>query len=264
MTARDDARDVGLLLRYGLDPTVSPTRHDVYSRLLDRFHTDPDLRTAFDETANGLGLRVLAADRSAGLVLSAEPASPLAVTDTSRWLRIRGTADRLVYGLALGAATAWCYPTARAVREPGTRRVTALDVDRLVREHAAAIEAQESTVDGGLGEAWREYATHRKQVAVTSSGRLKRDCTVRMCEDVLLMLASFGLVVVDRTVVPPRAELQVWRSTDRFRAHVAAAGGPLVWQTITSPQGSQGPGEGGPGRTGPAGSDESLDEGRNE
>lgn len=39
----------------------------------DRFHTDPDLRTAFDETADGLGLRVLTADRSAGLVLIAEP-----------------------------------------------------------------------------------------------------------------------------------------------------------------------------------------------
>jgi hypothetical protein len=24
----------------------------------------------------------------------------------------------------------------------------------------------------------------------------------------------------------------VWRSTDRFRAHVAAGGGPLAWQTI--------------------------------
>lgn len=233
MTARDDARDVGLLLRYGLDPTLSPARHDVYSRLLDRFHTDPDLRTAFDETADGLGLRVLTVDRSAGLVLVAEPTSPLAVTDISPWLRIRGTADRLVYGLALGGATAWCYPTSRAVREPGTRRVSALDVDRLVREHAAAVESEEVNLDGGLGEAWREYATNRKQVALTSGGRLKRDCTVRMCEDVLLMLASFGLVVADRTVPPPRAELKVWRSTDRFRAHVATAGGPLVWQTIT-------------------------------
>ncbi|MFI9580403.1 hypothetical protein ACIHCQ_00785 [Streptomyces sp. NPDC052236] len=240
MTARDDARDVGLLLRYGLDPTMSPARHDVYSRLLDRFHTDPDLRTAFDATADGLGLRVLTADRSAGLVLIAEPTSPLAVTDTSQWLRIRGTADRLVYGLALSGATAWCYPTARAVREPGTRRVTALDVDRLVREHAAAIEAEEITLDGGLGDAWREYATNRKQVALTSSGRLKRDCTVRMCEDVLLMLASFGLVGVDRTVPPPRAELRVWRSTDRFRAHVATAGGPLVWQTIIGSAVSEG------------------------
>ncbi|MGW1614915.1 hypothetical protein ACWCQZ_36840 [Streptomyces sp. NPDC002285] len=240
MTARDDARDVGLLLRYGLDPTMSPARHDVYSRLLDRFHTDPDLRTAFDETADGLGLRVLTADRSAGLVLVAEPTSPLAVTDVSPWLRIRGTADRLVYGLALGGATAWCYPTARAVREPGTRRVTALDVDRLVREHAAAVEAEEITHDGALGEAWREYSTNRKEVALTSGGRLKRDCTVRMCEDVLMMLASFGLVVIDRTVPPPRDELKVWRSTDRFRAHVAAGGGPLVWQTIIGSQGPEG------------------------
>jgi hypothetical protein len=54
-----------------------------------------------------------------------------------------------------------------------------------------------------------------------------------MCEDALVMLADFGLVVTDKTVPPPRAELKVWRSTDRFRAHVAAGGGPLVWQTLT-------------------------------
>jgi hypothetical protein len=55
-----------------------------------------------------------------------------------------------------------------------------------------------------------------------------------MCEDVLAMLAAFGLVVADKTVPPLRPDLGVWRSTDRFRAHVAAGGGPLVWQTISS------------------------------
>lgn len=232
MTARDDARDAGLLLRFALDHTSSPGRNDTYGQLLDRYHTDPDLRSAFDQVAAGLGARVLTADRMTGLVLSAESDSPLAVGDTSRWLRIRGVADRMVYGVALGAVAAWCYPSARAVREPGTRRVTAVDADRLVREHAAAVESGELSLDEPLGEAWREYAHRRKQAAETLNGTLKRDCTVRMCEDVLSMLADFGLVVVDRTVPPPRAELKVWRSTDRFRAHVAASGGPLAWQTI--------------------------------
>lgn len=232
MTARDDARDAGMLLRYALDHTLSPGRHDTYSQLLDRYHTDPELRTAFDQVTAGLGVRVLTADRMTGLVLTAETDSPLAVSDTSPWLRIRGAADRMVYGVALGAVAAWCYPNARAVREPGTRRVTAVDVDRLVREHAAAVETGEVGLDEPLGDAWREYAHHRKQVAETPGGLLKRDCTVRMCEDVLGMLAAFGLLVVDRTVPPPRAELKVWRSTDRFRAHVAASGGPLAWQTI--------------------------------
>jgi hypothetical protein len=232
MSARDDARDAGLLLRYALDHTVNPARDDTYSLLLDRYHTDPDLRTAFDEVAVGLGVRALAVDRSTGLVLTASSDSPLAVTDTSRWLRIRSAADRMVYGVALGGVAAWCYPNARSVREPGTRRVTAVDVDRLVREHAAAVESGDIGLDGGLGEAWQEYAHNRKQVAETATGRLKLDCTVRMCEDVLAMLATFGLVVVDKTVAPPRPDLKVWRSTDRFRAHVAASGGPLAWQTI--------------------------------
>lgn len=234
MVSRDDARDAGLLLRYALDPSLSPARHDIYSQLLDRYHSDPDLRGAFDETAEGLGVRVLAADRTIGLVLTAEADSPLAVRDLNPWLRIRGVADRMIYGLALGAAAAWCYPNARAVREPGTRRVTAVDVDRLIREHAAGVEAGEISIDGELGQPWREYAHNRKQAAETPTGQLKRDCTVRMCEDVLVMLGGFGLLVVDRTAAPPRTELKVWRSTDRFRAHVAASGGPLVWQTLTS------------------------------
>jgi hypothetical protein len=232
VSVRDEARDAGLLLRYGLDPEAAPGRIDVYSRLLDRYHTDPDLRSVFDETAAAMGVRVLGADRVTGLVLTAEPDSPLAVKDTSGWLRIRGVADRMVYGLALGAAAAWCYPNARAVRDPGTRRLTAVDVDRLIREHAAAIDTDDAEPDERLGEAWREYAHRRKQVAETPTGQLKRDCTLRMCEDALTMLAAFGLLVVDRTMRAPRNELKVWRSTDRFRAHVAASGGPLVWQTI--------------------------------
>jgi hypothetical protein len=49
MTARDDARDAGLLLRYGLDHSLSPARYDSYNRLLDRYQADPDLRSSFDE-----------------------------------------------------------------------------------------------------------------------------------------------------------------------------------------------------------------------
>lgn len=233
MTVRDDARDAGLLLRYALDHTASPARHDAYARLFDRYQSDPDLRTLFDETAAGLGARVIAADRTTGLVLTVEPDSPLAVTDTERWLRIRGVSDRRIYGLALGGVAAWCYPSPRAVREPGTRRVTALDVDRLIREHAATLAAREDAAGDALGDAWAEYA-QRKQAEPTPSGLLKRYCTVHMCEDVLEMLAAFGLVVPDRTVPPPRADLGVWRSTDRFRAHVGTAGGPLAWQTMLS------------------------------
>jgi hypothetical protein len=233
MTTRDDARDAGLLLRYSLDHTSSPARYDAYARLLDRYQSDPDLRTLFDETAAGLGVRVLAADRTTGLVLTAEPDSPLAVTDTQRWLRIRGVSDRMIYGLALGGVAAWCYPNARSVREPGTRRVTAVDADRLIRDHAAALASREDVGNEALGSARDEYA-RRKQAEDTDGGRLKRYCTVKMCEDVLEMLAAFGLVVPDRTVPPPRADLHVWRSTDRFRAHVGAAGGPLVWQTMIS------------------------------
>jgi hypothetical protein len=241
MTTRDDARDTGLLLRCALDHTLSPARHDAYARLLDGYQSDPDLRTLFDEVTSGLGVRVLTADRTTGLVLTAESDSPLAVTDTEHWLRIRGVADRMVYGLALAGIAAWCYPSARSVREPGTRRVTAVDVDRLIREYAAALTSGEDAGNEPLGAAWDEYARRKQAEETDNSRRLKRYCTVRMCEDVLVMLAAFGLMVPDKTVSPPRADLGVWRSTDRFRAHVGSAGAPLAWQTMTGSPGTAGP-----------------------
>lgn len=231
MKARDNARDAGLLLRYCLDHHATPARHDEYGSLLDRYFTDPDLRTIFDEIVTALGARVLAADRLTGLILTVEADSPLAVSNTSAWLRISDASDRLAYGVALGGVAAWCYPNARSIREPGTRRITAIDADRLIREHAAAVEAGTVELPGHLGEAWQEYRRH-KQVAEYANGKLSRSCTVRMCEDVLKMLAAFGLVVPDRTVPAPRKDVGVWRSTDRFRAHVGASGGPLAWQTI--------------------------------
>ncbi|MEU6990629.1 hypothetical protein ABZ953_08240 [Streptomyces sp. NPDC046465] len=231
MTARDVARDAGLLLKCALTPTASPARLDEYGMLLDRYHADPELRSVFDEFMCALGLRVLGSDRSTGLVLTAASDSPLAVTDTSRWLRVQDEAtDRQIYGLALAGAAAWCYPTAQAVSDLGTRRVTAVDVDRLIREQAITVEADETSTEE-LGEAWDAYG-RRKQVAETEGGRLKRNCTVRMCEDVLAMLGRFRLLVPDTSVDSPRSDLKVWRSTDRFRAHVAAEGGPLVRQTL--------------------------------
>ncbi|MFE7115524.1 hypothetical protein ACFU99_08890 [Streptomyces sp. NPDC057654] len=233
MISRDDARDLGLFLRYAFDASASPGRLDAYGRVLELFHAAPELRTAANEVLRALGTTLLAADRTAGFVLAAEPGSPLAVTYTRKLLPLGGTQHRLVYGLALAGVTAWCFPNARAVREPGTRRVTALDVDRLIRGQAAAIEAGSTEGEGGLGPAWEAYDRQHKQVVATKkSGRLRRNTTAKMCEDVLQLLASFNLLVADTTMPPPRRDLSVWRSTDRFRAHVAATGAPLVRQVF--------------------------------
>ncbi|MGH4032892.1 hypothetical protein ACQB60_28610 [Actinomycetota bacterium Odt1-20B] len=233
MISRDDARDLGLFLRYAFDASASPGRLDAYGRVVGLFHASPELRTAANEVLRAMGATVLAADHTAGFVLAAEPGSPLAVVYTRKLLPLDGTQHRLVYGLALAGLTAWCFPNARAVQEPGTRRVTALDVDRLIRDQAAAIETGDTESDGGLGPAWEAYDRQHKQALETKkTGRLGRKTTVKMCEDVLRLLASFNLLVADTTVPPPRHDLGVWRSTDRFRAYVAATGAPLVRQVI--------------------------------
>ncbi|OIV38530.1 hypothetical protein BIV57_05190 [Mangrovactinospora gilvigrisea] len=229
MTERDDARDAGLLLLYVLNPAALPARNGMYGDLLDRFVADPDFRGICEENYTALGLRVLGARRSAGLIVGADPDSPLAVTGTDRWLRITCSDDRLIYGLSLAGAAAWCYPTAHALTDSATRRVTAPDVDRLIRQRATALEA--SGPDQRLGAAWGVYKP-RQQAVTTSQGRLRRTCTVRMCEDTLAMLGHFRLLISDTTVQGPRPDLKVWRSTDRFRLHIAGTGGPLIRQAL--------------------------------
>lgn len=232
MTTSPDVRDAGLLLRYALTSALSPDRHETYGRLLDRYHADPDLRGAFDEIAAGVGVRVLASDRRTGLVLSAEEDSPLSAGDTSQWLSISSAADRLIYGVALAGAAAWFYPNARALRDPGDRRGHAIDVDALIRRHAAEVESGQIVMEDDLGDAWDAYVARKQVEESKTNGKLRRKCTVAMCEQALTMLAYFGLLMVDRTAQAPRPELTMWRATDRFRAHVAASGGPLAWHTI--------------------------------
>ncbi|WP_409473402.1 hypothetical protein [Streptomyces sp. HC307] len=52
----------------------------------------------------------------------------------------------------------------------------------------------------------------------------------------------------------------MWRSTDRFRAHIAIAGGPLVWQTIIGSQVLEGHRQDRRGPSVPTGYGEPFDE----
>lgn len=221
------------LLAFGLDRHARPTSNADYTELIDQFRDDPDYRRKVEQVADGLGLVVLDASHAAGLVLGAAEQSPLATTETDlrALLRFQSADDRMIYGVAFAGIAAWCYPTSQDVADRIVRPVTAMDADRIIREHAKALATGETVLEEDLSDAWQAYAT-RKRVEETKTGRLARHCTIKMCDQALDVLGHYGLMVPDQTVDPPRSDLGVWRPTEHFRAQVARTGGPLAWQTL--------------------------------
>jgi hypothetical protein len=229
----DDTMQAALLVRLGLDVGSRPTADPEYAELLALFRDDPAFRSKVNAVAGGLGLSVLDANTSVGLVLSADETSPLAVTgaDLKRDLKWNSARERMVYGVAFAGAAAWCYPNSQAVASRTARTGTGVDVDRLVREHGARLAAGDVMLEDGLSEAWTAFED-TKQVEVTGTGKLSRHCTVKMCDLALRTLADHGLMMEDRTATPPRDGIAVFRPTDRFRLLVGRTGGPLAWQAL--------------------------------
>jgi hypothetical protein len=221
------------LLALGLDRQTRPTADADYGELVDLFRDDPDFRNRVQQIADGLGLTVLDATPAAGLILGASEDSPLAVTevDLRALLRFQGAEDRMIYGVAFAGIAAWCYPTSQDVADRIARPVSAMDTDRLIREHAKALTTGETVLEEDLSDAWQAYAT-RKRIEETKTGRLTRHCTIKMCDAALGALAHYGLMTPDQSVDPPRDDLGVWRPTEHFRAQVARTGGPLAWQAL--------------------------------
>lgn len=229
---REDARDANELLAHALHPGRRPRADERYRRLLRRYQTEPGFTEIVNALAEPLGLRVLAADELHGLVVDATEGSPFAPTLESlrRSLRIPSTVeDRLIYGLIVAGISAWCYPTADSFAEPGLRHVRAAQVERKLRELCERLGRQQATSgeEAELARAFAAYAA-RKPYKQGKGGGLTHDCTLWMVGHVLRWLAEQQFLVRD----PKDPEL--YRATDRFRHHVAAAASRRAYDLIAS------------------------------
>lgn len=218
------------LLRYGLDPNVPPARSDEYRELIAACLADPAFRGQLEDAAVAMDLAVLHVDTTVGVVVAPQGSSVF--TPTWSWLRerakIQPTADnRMIVGVLLVGVAALCYPSAAALSDPGLRRFTAVDVDRLLRRHAQMLADGETVLEDGLDAAWSVY-TARKAVARTKGGKLlAKDCTVRLAEQVCDLLASQRLLLRSE-----EAGAVAYRSTDRFRHLVSRHASTLAYRTL--------------------------------
>ncbi|MET9398449.1 hypothetical protein [Kitasatospora sp. NPDC002965] len=234
-----DHTDLGTLIGYALQPTQRPGRSPEYRRLLGRYRSEPQFRTAADAVLHGLGARVLS-DGDFGLVLGVEPESPFAfrVTDMPN----AGTrTGRLLAGLVLVGIAAYAYPSPAELDEERIRRVPDTEFEQWMRtlcERLQVVDAAGETIpEEGLDEAWRVY--HELPSTLVGdrgrgSGRLSPKCTLYWVRNTLGWLVEQGMARTDGTD-------GAWILTERFRVQVKDMASEPAYTFLAALARSEGP-----------------------
>ncbi|GLZ14496.1 hypothetical protein Acsp04_47310 [Actinomadura sp. NBRC 104425] len=215
---QQDYTDIGTLVAYALRPTQRPGRNPEYRRVLARYRTEQEIRSAADAFLHGLGGRVLS-DGDHGLVLGVEPESPLAF----RLSDLTGVSDergRLLAGLVLTGLVAYAYPGAEELADDRVRHVSERDFDLWLRELCERLRSHDAAgeviPEQGLDDAWRVYLDMPSVVhgeRGRGAGQLLRSCTRYWVRAMLGWLAAQGMARHDQTADG------AWTLTERFRIH---------------------------------------------
>lgn len=219
------------LLSFSVNRDTRPASDPEFRRLLDRYQTDPPYAQGVREAAEALGLRVLGADDELGLILDTASDSPFAIRsdELAREFRWESAEDRVIYGVAVVAVAAYCYPYDNNFSVPGVRQVTAAAVDELVRSAAKegrSADGDETDDDIPLADALQIYVGE-KRVAYGKEGSLRRDCTMYKVGRVLRWLADRGFMVRDAT------DKDRFRATEKFRVHVREVAGVAAYEVLS-------------------------------
>jgi hypothetical protein len=126
-----DHTAVGRLIRYGLEPKLTPARSADYAELVGRARNDSDFAGAVVETAHGQGLEVLNIDPLLGISLAATEDSPFAMRldDYSRG----SNEDRLLHALVHLAIAATAFPTSESLDDDRLQSVSVGEVVERIR-----------------------------------------------------------------------------------------------------------------------------------
>lgn len=195
-----DARDLGLLLRWSLTPRSRPSQSVAYQQLVKRLQQDAGFANRFDELVDGLGLFVLSAD-DYGVILGCRDESPFAIRLGDFRTAMRSD-DRVVYGLIVLALGAWCFPRAVELDEfgEGARRVTVTELTHYLVQLAEELEShaeEDSEADHPeLRAAWRLVLEGAHEKA-TADGRRAATTLAGKVKYTLEYLAGHGLLVAD-------------------------------------------------------------------
>lgn len=227
-----DHTDIGTLLAYALRPTQRPGRNPEYRRVLARYRTEPDFRTATDAILHGLHARVLS-DGDFGLVLGVNPESPFAFR-VSDLPNASSRTGRLLAGLVLVGVAAYAYPTPADLDEDRIRRIRDAEFEQWLRSACERLQIRDSAgepvPDEGLDEAWRVY--HEMPSTLVGdrgrgAGRLSPKCTLYWVRNMLGWLVEQGMARPDGTD-------GTWMLTERFRIQVKDMAGESAYTLLAA------------------------------
>lgn len=194
MTTVDDVLDANRLIAFGLDRTLYPRQEDDYHRLLRRCRTDPAFQRVVEEAAVSWRLSVVEVT-GVGLVLSADPEGPFAVTRAD-YLRLArspsNVRDRVLHGLIHLAVAATCYPKAPDLEDRAIRQVTVEEVEQYIRSTADTLNQRDGDPPrGDLGDSpiWWQYLV---KSAAKDGERQNETSTRRMIRNAMDTLAEWG------------------------------------------------------------------------
>lgn len=220
MLTQNDHTDLGALLAFALQPTLRPGRSPEYRRVLGRYRTEPDFKTATDSVLVGLNARVLA-DGDMGLVLGVEPESPFAF----RYSDVPHTTTRdgrLIAGLLIVGIAAYTYPAPEDLESDRIRHLADVEFEAWMRAACERLRVRDAAgeviPEDGMDEAWRVYVNMPSRMVGDrgrGANRLSSKCTLYWVRAIMAWLVEQGLARANTT-----AGDNNWTLTERFRVHV--------------------------------------------
>jgi hypothetical protein len=213
-----DHTDIGTLVAWALRPAQRPGRNPDYQRVLSRYRTELEFKTATNAVLHGLGAQVLS-DGDFGLIVGVTPESPLAfrISDMPN----TGKAEnKILAGLVLTGLVAFAYPSAQELEDDRVRHISARDLDTWLRELCERLRSHDAAgeiiPEEGLDAAWRIYldmpSVHYGEQG-RSLGKLTSKCTRYWVQSIFTWLTGQGMARPDVS-----AEI-AWTLTERFRVH---------------------------------------------
>lgn len=213
-----DHADIGVLLAWALRPAQRPGRNPEYQRVLARYRTELDFKSAANAVLHGLGTQVLS-DGDFGLILGIAPESPFAFR-VSDMPSVTMPEHKLLAGLILTGLVAFAYPSAQELEDDRVRHISARDFDAWVRDLCQRLRSHDAAgeiiPEDGLDAAWRIYlempSVHKGEGG-RSLGRLTSRCTRFWIHAIMTWLTGQGMARSDGP------DEETWTLTERFRVH---------------------------------------------
>ena len=188
-----DHADIGTLLAWALRPTQRPGRNPEYQRVLTRYRTEHEFKSAANGVLYGLGAEPLSSG-DFGLILGITPESPLAFR-VSDMPSVSKPEHRLLAGLIVTGLVAFAYPSAQELAEDQVRHIPVGEFDTWLRDLCGQLQdhdaAGEAIPEEGLDAAWRIYLDMSPVYYAEqgrNSGRLSSKCTQFWVQAILTWL----------------------------------------------------------------------------